>query len=120
MPADPSIDIVLLDATALVMLVALLQGVPDEDVTGAYILNVVVLEALRGQGVGRSVMRAAMYRAVHAHGAKGLYTSVEADNDVAVRLYRSCGFEDFSSDSRFESGLKLGQYPCMSIVTLVF
>lgn len=68
----------------------------------------VVLEALRGQGLGRSLMRAAMYRAVHAHGSARLYTSVEADNDVAVRLYRGCGFEDFSTDSKFESGLKLG------------
>lgn len=59
-------------------------GVPDSDAGGCYLLNVVVADDLRGQGVGKALMRAAMARAVHAWGAQRLYTHVEADNEVGA------------------------------------
>ncbi|PNH00670.1 hypothetical protein TSOC_009071, partial [Tetrabaena socialis] len=80
-----------------------------DDPHGCYLLNVVVREDVRGQGVGRALMRAAMARAVHSWGAQQLYTHVEADNEVAFRLYRGCGFGQHSSDSKYESASKLGQ-----------
>lgn len=72
-------------------------GVPDGDTSGCYLLNVVVSEEHRGQGVGKQVMRAAMSRAVQHWGAQRLYTHVEADNEVScpcmlfARLVRVAG-----------------------------
>jgi ribosomal protein S18 acetylase RimI-like enzyme len=54
-------------------------------VQGAYILNVVVEEESRGQGIGKALMFEAMSRAVHMWGAKTLYTHVEATNEVGGR-----------------------------------
>ncbi len=57
---------------------------PQDDTGGCYLLNVVVREDVRGQGLGRAIMRAAMARAVHTWGAQRLYTHVEADNEVRL------------------------------------
>ncbi|KAG2423292.1 hypothetical protein HXX76_015441 [Chlamydomonas incerta] len=84
-------------------------GVPAEDTGGCYLLNVVVREDVRGQGLGRAIMRAAMGRAVHTWGAARLYTHVEADNEVAYNLYAGCGFTKHSADVRYEAETKLGQ-----------
>ncbi|KAG2491136.1 hypothetical protein HYH03_010579 [Edaphochlamys debaryana] len=85
------------------------SGVPEGDTHGCYLLNVVVREDARGQGLGRGVMRAAMRRAVETWGAASLYTHVEADNEVAYRLYTGCGFADYSVESKYEAASKLGQ-----------
>jgi ribosomal protein S18 acetylase RimI-like enzyme len=69
---------------ALLICLFLSPGVPDGDPAGCYLLNVVVAENIRGQGVGKRVMRAAMHRAVKHWGAERLYTHVEADNEVSV------------------------------------
>lgn len=63
-----------------------MPGVPDGDAAAAYLLNVVVAEAARGQGIGKRLMRAAMARAVGCWGAARLYTHVEADNEVRLCL----------------------------------
>mmetsp|Transcript_26516 Transcript_26516/g.71692 ORF Transcript_26516/g.71692 Transcript_26516/m.71692 type:complete len:242 (+) Transcript_26516:76-801(+) len=84
-------------------------GVPVEDEKGAYILNVVVDEDSRGQGVGKALMREAMNRAVNVWQAENLYTHVEADNEVALHLYLACGFEEHSSSSKFDSSVSLGK-----------
>eukprot|EP00198_Chlamydomonas_reinhardtii_P009711 XP_001699048.1 predicted protein [Chlamydomonas reinhardtii] len=84
-------------------------GVPAGDTAGCYLLNVVVREDVRGQGLGRAIMRAAMGRAVHTWGAARLYTHVEADNEVAYNLYAGCGFAKHSTDVRYEAETKLGQ-----------
>ncbi|KAF5836974.1 acyl-CoA N-acyltransferase [Dunaliella salina] len=84
-------------------------GVPAEDEKGAYILNVVVEEDSRGQGVGKALMREAMSRAVKIWQAENLYTHVEADNEVALHLYLTCGFKEQSSSSRFDSSVSLGK-----------
>jgi GNAT superfamily N-acetyltransferase len=57
-------------------------GVPEDDAAGCYLLNVVVNEDWRGQGIGKALMAAAMAQAVHTWGAQQLYTHVEADNEV--------------------------------------
>lgn len=85
------------------------QGVPEDDPHGCYLLNVVVREDARGQGLGRGIMRHAMGRAVARWGARQLYTHVEADNEVAYRLYKGCGFDEHSVDSKYEAASKLGQ-----------
>ncbi|EFJ52658.1 hypothetical protein VOLCADRAFT_120146 [Volvox carteri f. nagariensis] len=85
------------------------HGVPQDDPSGCYLLNVVVREDVRGQGLGRGIMQAAMVRAVQLWGAGALYTHVEADNEVAYKLYHSCGFERHSADSKYEAASKLGQ-----------
>jgi ribosomal protein S18 acetylase RimI-like enzyme len=59
-------------------------GVPEGDAQGCYLLNVVVEEDSRGQGLGKSLMRAAIRRAVQQWGAERLYTHVEADNEVGT------------------------------------
>ncbi|KAF6264824.1 hypothetical protein COO60DRAFT_1482715 [Scenedesmus sp. NREL 46B-D3] len=77
-------------------------GVPEGDAAGCYLLNVVVSEGCRGQGIGKALMGAAMAQAVHAWGARRLYTHVEADNEVrrgrttvcASGLYKGCGFRE--------------------------
>eukprot|EP00882_Tetradesmus_deserticola_P014843 GHRQ01015796.1.p6 GENE.GHRQ01015796.1~~GHRQ01015796.1.p6 ORF type:complete len:112 (+),score=41.17 GHRQ01015796.1:326-661(+) len=84
-------------------------GVPEDDAAGCYLLNVVVAEEWRGQGIGKALMRAAMSQAVHVWGALRLYTHVEADNEVASALYRSCGFRAHSSEEKYASALSLGR-----------
>ncbi|KXZ51789.1 hypothetical protein GPECTOR_11g232 [Gonium pectorale] len=85
------------------------HGVPQDDPHGCYLLNVVVREDVRGQGLGRGIMLTAMARAVRLWGATGMYTHVEADNEVAFGLYHSCGFLEHSNDCRYEAASKLGQ-----------
>ncbi|GLC54226.1 hypothetical protein PLESTB_000837200 [Pleodorina starrii] len=85
------------------------HGVPQDDPSGCYLLNVVVREDVRGQGLGRGIMRAAMGRAVQLWGAGRLYTHVDATNEVAYGLYHSCGFEQHSTDAKYEAATKLGQ-----------
>ncbi|GAX84216.1 hypothetical protein CEUSTIGMA_g11639.t1 [Chlamydomonas eustigma] len=84
-------------------------GVPENDASGCYILNVVVEEDSRGKGLGKKLMRAAMNRAVIKWGSERMYTHVAADNEVAYRLYTSCGFKQFSADSQYQGALALGR-----------
>lgn len=85
------------------------KGVPLDDPAGAYLLNVVVAQSLRGKGLGGRLMRQAMSRAVELWGAQALYTHVEADNEVAFRLYASCGFTELSADAPLEGASMLGK-----------
>lgn len=81
------------------------SGVPPEDAArGAYLLNVVVAEQARGQGVGAELMRAAMRRAREAHGASRAYTHVEAGNAAAARMYARCGFRESGEERGALSG----------------
>lgn len=68
-----------------------------------------VSEAYRGQGIGKQLMKAAMSRAVHHWGSLRLYTHVQADNEVASGLYRSCGFQEHSSEERYADASTLGE-----------
>jgi ribosomal protein S18 acetylase RimI-like enzyme len=66
------------------------QGVMDRGPIGA-IQNVGVVPSCRGLGLGRALVRQALegfYRA----GLRRAYLEVTAENDGAIRLYRSAGF----------------------------
>lgn len=67
-----------------------------DDLEAGYVLNVVVKIEKRGEGIGRALMEAAMSRAMTRWEAKGLYTHVAGDNDVARKLYLACGFVLYS------------------------
>lgn len=85
------------------------SGVPESDDQGCYLLNVVVAPQLRGQGVGKALMREAMRRAAAHWAAQRLYTHVQADNEVAYRLYLSCGFQEHSSEAKYAQASTLGR-----------
>ena len=70
-------------------------GVPDGDAAGCYLLNVVVEEESRGQGLGKALMKAAVQRAVQQWGAERLYTHVEATNEVGGGVIRDIGVLGF-------------------------
>lgn len=94
------------------------SGVPPGEPSGAYILNVVVSEHVRGRGVGRRLMRAAMARAVRVWGATRLFTHVEAGNEVASVLYRSCGFSEHSDSAAYDGTSTLGELICGGCIAL--
>lgn len=83
------------------------KGVTNDDAQGGYLLNVVVAEAHRRQGLGARLVGAAGEHA-SALGAQRLYTHVDAQNDVALRLYERCGFVQCASVGGLQ-GTKVGQ-----------
>jgi ribosomal-protein-alanine N-acetyltransferase len=60
--------------------------------TDSEILTVAVARALQGEGIGRRLMEEAL-RLVYREGVETLHLEVEAENAVAVGLYRSLDFE---------------------------
>ena len=56
----------------------------------AHVVNVVVAEAARGRGVGRSLM-AGVRDACRREGCTRSYLNVKQDNQPAIALYRRCG-----------------------------
>ena len=67
-------------------------------------LVLVVQADLRGRGVGKALMRAAMARAVDIWGALEMYTHVEADNEVSSTENR-CGCNELRSGcNKYRSG----------------
>jgi ribosomal protein S18 acetylase RimI-like enzyme len=71
--------------------VGAVQGVMDRGPIGA-IQNVGVLPAFRGQGLGKALVRRALAGFFQA-GLQRAYLEVTAQNEGAVRLYRSVGFK---------------------------
>lgn len=59
--------------------------------------------AASGQGLGRALMNAGFAR-LRDRGCEVAALYVEADNEPAVRLYRSLGFADFSVDVQYRRG----------------
>lgn len=57
-----------------------------------FIYDIEIREELRGQGLGRSTMRA-IEEYVRAHGGKSIGLSVFGFNNVARKLYESEGYE---------------------------
>jgi len=57
-------------------------------------LEIMVSRAHRGQGVGRALMEAALSWAEANPSVTKIGLSVFADNDAAIGLYRSMGFEE--------------------------
>jgi RimJ/RimL family protein N-acetyltransferase len=70
-----------------------------------HIWGVYVKREERGGGVGRDMLRALLDRAVNTEGVEQIMLSVVTTQDVAVRLYRSLGFESFGCERR---ALKIG------------
>jgi ribosomal protein S18 acetylase RimI-like enzyme len=62
------------------------------------ICNVVVLEAYRGQGIGRRLMEAAIEEAQQI-GAAGVVLQVHRDNPRALGLYTNVGFHEVSGET---------------------
>ena len=60
----------------------------------AEILTVVTDPSLRGRGIGRSLVKGALARAAR-DGIQILFLEVAEDNQAAIALYRSAGFEPF-------------------------
>jgi ribosomal protein S18 acetylase RimI-like enzyme len=71
--------------------VGAVQGVMDQGPIGA-IQNVGVLPSFRGQGLGRALVRRALAGFAQA-GLQRAYLEVTAQNDGAVNLYRTVGFQ---------------------------
>jgi ribosomal-protein-alanine N-acetyltransferase len=65
--------------------------------------RIIVLPQLRGQGVGRVLVRALINEAVERHHPKEITLNVYRDNLPAVRLYRSLGFMVVMNDEKNES-----------------
>ena len=68
----------------------------------AEIINIIVAPALRGQGIGRALLRAALY-ALGPAGVSCCRLEVRESNAAAIGLYRAEGF--------CESGRREGYYP---------
>lgn len=65
---------------------------PGQDAPEAWLMAVVVAEQARGQGLGRKLCKACIERARLANYTR-LYLTVAPDNQPAIRLYQTLGFE---------------------------
>eukprot|EP00803_Ostreobium_quekettii_P009760 evm.model.scf_182.7 EVM.evm.TU.scf_182.7 scf_182:59403-61849(+) len=84
------------------------EGVPTEDGSGCFVVNVVVDENRRGQGIGGELMRAAVSMATD-WGATNAYTHVDATNTAALNLYSKYGFKEVSCVDALDSTATLGK-----------
>ncbi len=66
----------------------------------AFIGNVVVSGACRGQGVGRAVVTHMIRAALEAHGVPEVRISVFSGNTPALLLYANLGFTPFAIEER--------------------
>lgn len=57
-----------------------------------------VVPETQGQGVGRALMRALIDRARACEGLERINLAVVTDNEPAIRLYRSLGFEKYGTE----------------------
>lgn len=67
-------------------------GVMSYGAGEAHILNLCVREAMRGRGIGRSLLRHLLGNAAAA-GMDEVFLEVRPSNLAAIRLYQSTGFE---------------------------
>ena len=70
-----------------------------------YIYGFVVAKALRGQGLGRQILKHAVSR-LHTMGAKTIALEVTTTNANALGLYESCGFVQVSTYDYFAEALQ--------------
>lgn len=61
-----------------------------------------VAEEAAGRGLGRALMRAGLAR-IHAAGAASTSLYVEGDNERALQLYRSLGYQQATVDAQYAS-----------------
>jgi len=69
------------------------------------IWGVYVKVAMRGRGIGRSMLKLLLERAAGIDGVEQIVLSVVARQDAAVTLYRSLGFETWGREAE---ALKIG------------
>lgn len=70
-----------------------------------HILNVCVLETMRGRGVGRTLLQYLLHRGAAA-GMHEAYLEVRPSNTAAIRLYLALGFE--------QVGMRRGYYQAVN------
>lgn len=61
----------------------------------AHLIGMFVSEALRGQGAGKALLRAALETAASRPGVLVITLTVTEGNAPAIALYESCGFRTF-------------------------
>lgn len=66
----------------------------------ANIYAMYVTPEMRGSGVGKSLIKAAIHKAAELKCIEQIYLTVVASNEPAKRLYSSLGFKVFGLDSR--------------------
>jgi diamine N-acetyltransferase len=89
--ADPDREHLLIESPAGLVGFVVLAGLMDP-ARVLEIRRIVVAEHLRGQGIGRLLIRAAIERAYERHSATRLWLDVKATNVRARGLYESEGF----------------------------
>lgn len=94
MLANPGMDQFVFRSTVDGSIVGLLSLITFSIPTGvrAWIEDVVVDEAARGQGAGRALVQASVARA-HERGARSVDLTSRPSREAANRLYQACGFE---------------------------
>jgi len=73
----------------------------------AFIWGMYVAPEARGQGIGRSLMTAALARAAQLPGLEQIHLDVVSTNAAATTLYRSLGFISYGTEPH---ALKLGDH----------
>jgi len=95
---DPLVTFLLADDPAGALGYAHVRAVVDE----AELLNVAVDPRGRRCGLGRRLLEAAQAVA-RGGGAERMFLEVRADNEAAIGLYRSCGWEQVGIRKRYYS-----------------
>ena len=60
----------------------------------AFVRSMYVAPEARGNGIGKELLLAALAKAAEWSGIEQVSLAVTATNEAAVKLYRSCGFEE--------------------------
>jgi RimJ/RimL family protein N-acetyltransferase len=66
----------------------------------AFIFGMYVTPEYRGQGVGRTLIEAAISQARDLSGLRQINLTVTKSNQAAYTLYKSCGFEEFGVERK--------------------
>lgn len=74
-----------------------------------YVQNVAVDSHCRGQGVGRRLIEAAKKVAAEQLHADAVFAHVDCVNDVAMALYKNCGFDVVREDGGAENVTAVGR-----------
>ena len=94
-PAGLSVAFGAIDGHDLVGTVALEFSARAKTKHKAHLIGMYVSAAARGAGAGRALLRAAIAYAEGREGILRINLTVTQDNEPAVTLYRSAGFESF-------------------------
>lgn len=79
------------------------QGLKERH--NAFVRSMFVAPAVRGRGIGKQLLQAALAQAAAWSGVEQISLAVTASNQAALSLYRSCGFVEVG---RMPRALKIG------------